>query len=103
MCIALEIDAKTDICTDNLSVIQTILYPLSHHWDTVNQIRNMLISNADLLKILWMPGYMNILGSEKEDQAAKYARLAHILMVDIIEKTYIKNAIDLFIQNKQIK
>ena len=66
MCVALEIGAKTVICTDSLSVIHTILTPLSDNWDTVNQIRDMLISNADLLKMLWIPGHTNIPGNKKQ-------------------------------------
>ena len=89
MCIALEIGVKTVICTDSLSVIQTVLNPLSYNWDTVHQICDMLISIADLLKILRMPGHTNI---PRNDQAAKNASLAPTLMVDITEKTDIKNA-----------
>ena len=94
ICIALEIGAKTLICTDSLSVIQTILNPLSHNWDTVNQIRDMLISYADLLKILWLSRHTNIPSNEKADQAAKDASLALI---------NVKNVIEIFIQNNQIK
>ena len=61
-----------------------------------HQIRDMLVSNADLLKILWIPGHTNIPCNEKADQAAKNASLA-------FEKTDIKNAIKLFIQSNKIK
>ena len=96
MCIAFQIDVKTVICTDNLSVIQTVLNPLSYNWDNVNKIRDMLISNADLLKILWIPGHTNIPGNEKTDQATNNASHAAKLMVDITEKKLIlKNGIQL--------
>ena len=103
MCIALETGVKTIICTDSLSVIQTVLSPLSYNWDTVNQICDMLISNADILKIFWIPGHTNIPGNEKADQAAKNASLAPTLMVNVTEKVDIQNAIKLFIQSNKIK
>ena len=73
MCIALEIAAKTVICTNSLSVIPAILNSLSHNWHTVNQIGDMLISKADFLKILKnTPGHTYIPVNEKAQQAAKH-------------------------------
>ena len=70
MCIALEIDVKTVIFTDSLSVIQTV-FKLLYNLDTVNQIRDMLVSNAVFLKILWILVHTNIPGNEKSRSSNK--------------------------------
>lgn len=66
------------ICTDSLSVMRALLTPYVSPWQTVNKIKDLLIANENMVKILWVPSHCFIAGNELADSAAKYACKAPI-------------------------
>ncbi|XP_036320839.1 uncharacterized protein LOC118735286 [Rhagoletis pomonella] len=84
---------KTVICSDSLSVLQAVRNPICNNWETINQIRDMLIKNKKTLKLLWVPGHAEIDGNTYADEAAKFARNAPIIRTPKIEKLDIKRHI----------
>jgi len=63
---------KFIICTDSLAVTDSVSN-LSNTDYYTNLIRNILISNSDKFKLLWIPGHSQILGNEFADRTAKEA------------------------------
>lgn len=91
---------KTVICSDSLSVIQAVRSPTCNNWETVNQIRDLLIKNKNTLKLLWVPGHAEIDGNTYADEAAKFACNAPITHAPIIEKLDIKRHIKALITDE---
>lgn len=84
--VAKKTKTKTMICTDSLSVMRALLTPYVSPWQTVNKIKDLLIANENMVKILWVPSHCFIAGNELADSAAKYACKAPIFLDSTIEK-----------------
>lgn len=63
---------KTVIFSDSLSTISAVKN-ISNSIGIVETIRDLLISNSQTLKIVWIPGHTGIRGNEAADTAARSA------------------------------
>lgn len=91
---------KVAICSDSLSVIRAVRNPTCNSWETINNIRDILIKNTNTVKLLWIPGHADIEGNSHADEAAKFACNAPIITAPNIEKTDIKHHIQKYLKEK---
>lgn len=85
--------SKTLIFSDSLSVIMTVHNPNNIKWSSVNKIRDLLIEYKSKIKLVWIPGYVNIYGNNYADTAAKHASTAPLHKDNICEKNDLRIAI----------
>ena len=67
---AVKSGKKLVICTDSLSVLRAVSN-CNHNSRLITNIRDLLIRNANKLKLMWVPSHIGIIGNEKADEAAK--------------------------------